>query len=89
MAACHGCFSPSLRLRICPGRHLAKDIIFLFVASVLHAFQVQPTVDDTGTPVKIQSEPTTGLFSYVLSFFVPLEAAYIKDAGTQTACPAS
>ena len=34
--------------RICPGRHLAKDMAFLLMASVLHVFDILPLLDENG-----------------------------------------
>jgi len=46
--------------RICPGRHLARDSLFIQVASVLHTFNITPAVDENGEPVEINYELTSG-----------------------------
>lgn len=42
-----------LYLRICPGRYLAQNSLWLFVASTLHAFHIEPILDEAGYPVDI------------------------------------
>ncbi|KAI0698594.1 cytochrome P450 [Cytidiella melzeri] len=43
--------------RICPGRHFAKDNAILTIASVLHVFDVLPSLDEDGKEL----DPTTQL----------------------------
>ncbi|KAI0340920.1 cytochrome P450 [Trametopsis cervina] len=50
--------------RICPGRHLALDTAFLMIASVLHTFNVLPSVDEHGNAMDPTPQPTTGFLSY-------------------------
>ncbi|KAJ3483939.1 hypothetical protein NLI96_g5970 [Meripilus lineatus] len=50
--------------RICPGRHLSNNALFLFIASVLHVFNIEPATDAAGNPVPIEASMTTGLVSY-------------------------
>ncbi|KAH9937830.1 CyP450 monooxygenase [Epithele typhae] len=37
--------------RICPGRNLGEAAVFVTIASVLHAFNVEPPLDESGRPV--------------------------------------
>ncbi|KAI0341735.1 cytochrome P450 [Trametopsis cervina] len=50
--------------RSCPGRHFALDTVFLTVASVLHAFNIEPCLDDNGEAMNTMPQATTGLISY-------------------------
>ncbi|KAI0085085.1 cytochrome P450 [Irpex rosettiformis] len=54
--------------RICPGRHFAKDTAFLVIASILHAFDVKPSVDENG----FELDPTPQLQGSIISFPSPL-----------------
>ncbi|EIW58876.1 CyP450 monooxygenase [Trametes versicolor FP-101664 SS1] len=47
--------------RVCPGRHLADASLFLACASILHAFNITPPLDENGHPVKLEAKVTTGL----------------------------
>ncbi|RXW18763.1 hypothetical protein EST38_g7088 [Candolleomyces aberdarensis] len=40
--------------RICPGRYLAMDMLYLAIASILSMFEILPPKDATGAPVKIE-----------------------------------
>lgn len=37
--------------RICPGMHLADATMFLYIASILHAFRIEKAVDEKGEPM--------------------------------------
>ncbi|KAI0698605.1 CyP450 monooxygenase [Cytidiella melzeri] len=50
--------------RVCPGRHFAKDNAFLTIASVLHVFDVLPSLDENGKERDPTPQMTTGLLSY-------------------------
>nr|BED43019.1 cytochrome P450 monooxygenase [Trametes versicolor] len=49
--------------RICPGRHFANDALFITVASVLHAFNIEPPLGPDGEPVQIA--PNINLDSFL------------------------
>lgn len=49
--------------RICPGRHLAQEMVFVAIASILHVFDITATLDEHGKPTKLSAEATTGLVS--------------------------
>nr|VWO99444.1 N/A [Ganoderma boninense] len=49
--------------RICPGRHLADAIMFIYITSILHAFDVTPPLDERGNPIRIEPRATTGISS--------------------------
>ncbi|KAI0340922.1 cytochrome P450 [Trametopsis cervina] len=50
--------------RICPGRYLALDTAFLMIATVLHTFNVLPSVDEHGNTMDPTPQPTVGFLSY-------------------------
>ncbi|KAI0373870.1 cytochrome P450 [Pilatotrama ljubarskyi] len=50
--------------RICAGRYLADDALFLTVASVLHVFNIGPPLDEHGQPIKVKHELKHGLLAY-------------------------
>ncbi|KAF9494670.1 cytochrome P450 [Pleurotus eryngii] len=49
--------------RVCPGRFLALDTIWIVIASVLAVYRISKTVDDDGNEVEPNVEYTSGLFS--------------------------
>ncbi|KAI0085089.1 cytochrome P450 [Irpex rosettiformis] len=53
---------------ICPGRHFAKDTAFLVIASILHTFDVKPSIDENGHEL----DPTPQLHGSMVSFPSPL-----------------
>lgn len=55
------CISTSIR--ICPGRHLGEGSLFLFIASVLHSFDIRSGKDEDGEPIEITDDVTTGLIA--------------------------
>ncbi|KAJ8475189.1 hypothetical protein ONZ51_g6728 [Trametes cubensis] len=54
--------------RICPGRHFAEASLFLMVASILHAFTIEPAVDEKGNTIKPEAKMTYGVISYPVPF---------------------
>ena len=52
-------------LRICPGRYLADATLFIYMASILHTFDITPPVDEHGVPIRIEPRASTGISSYV------------------------
>ncbi len=63
---------------ICPGRHLANDSLFLWMASILHVFNVELARDAEGRFVTTQPEPTTGFVSYVPIIAIETDSAYYQ-----------
>jgi hypothetical protein len=47
--------------RICPGRDMAYDSIWIAVASILAAFQILPALDSAGKEVVVDAEYTSGM----------------------------
>ncbi|KAI0651132.1 O-methylsterigmatocystin oxidoreductase [Trametes meyenii] len=54
--------------RICPGRHFADDALFIYIASVLHVFDIQAALDPRGQPIPVEVKMTSGFLSYVERF---------------------
>ena len=50
-------------LRICPGRHMSDNSLYAIVSSVLAVYDITPSLDDDGRPVKLMAEVTSGLLS--------------------------
>ncbi|TEB29676.1 cytochrome P450 [Coprinellus micaceus] len=40
--------------RICPGRHFAEDVLFVFAASIISSFEIGPPKDQEGNPVEVK-----------------------------------
>ncbi|KAH9937821.1 CyP450 monooxygenase [Epithele typhae] len=49
--------------RICPGRNLGEAAVFVTIASVLHAFNVEPPLDESGRPVVPKPKFATNFLS--------------------------
>ncbi|KDQ24423.1 hypothetical protein PLEOSDRAFT_1107353 [Pleurotus ostreatus PC15] len=49
--------------RICPGKHLAENSVFLFVASILAAFEISAETDLEGNPISLVAEFSSGVVS--------------------------
>ncbi|EIM91747.1 cytochrome P450 [Stereum hirsutum FP-91666 SS1] len=60
--------------RICPGRHLAEDSLFITAATMLSVFNILPCVDDHGNPLKKQVEYTGGTISHPKPFKCRIQA---------------
>jgi len=54
--------------RICPGRHLAENSLFIIVSSVLAAFNIAAPLDADGKPVELAGDVTVGFLSYPVPF---------------------
>lgn len=50
---------------VCPGRYLAADTLSLFLATLLHVFDISAGVDASGKPVELTSimESSRGLLA--------------------------
>ncbi|KAJ3567437.1 hypothetical protein NP233_g6374 [Leucocoprinus birnbaumii] len=42
--------------RICPGKHIAVSMLYITIASVLHLFDITPSLDHQGKPVEVKAE---------------------------------
>ncbi|TCD64487.1 hypothetical protein EIP91_004048 [Steccherinum ochraceum] len=49
--------------RICPGRHFSQNTLSIFIASVLHVFDITPGVDASGKLVVLTDEMEGGLIA--------------------------
>ncbi|THH28546.1 hypothetical protein EUX98_g5640 [Antrodiella citrinella] len=47
--------------RVCPGQYVATNSIAIFIASLLHSFDITPGVDASGKPVELTTEPIGNL----------------------------
>ncbi|KAH8704131.1 cytochrome P450 [Talaromyces proteolyticus] len=54
--------------RICPGRHLADESLFLTVSRLLASFNITKAVDEQGKEIEPEVKPTPGLISRPLEF---------------------
>jgi cytochrome P450 len=54
--------------RICPGRHVARNSLWIAVARLLWAFDVRPELTETGEPVAVDTKGTDGLVTKPLPF---------------------
>src|SRR5258705_13883380 len=61
-----GMSSSEHRCRMCPGRWLAKDAIWLIIASVLATYDIRKPVDERGVPIEPNVEYTSSTVRYVL-----------------------
>ena len=51
--------------RICPGRHLAEDSIFIVVASILKLYTISLAKDAEGNEIPVVARYTSGFISLV------------------------
>ncbi|TBU23726.1 cytochrome P450, partial [Dichomitus squalens] len=51
--------------RICPGRHLAENMLFTYISCVLHTYNITPPLDEHGQPIHIRPRGKSGLVSYL------------------------
>ncbi|KAI0712389.1 cytochrome P450 [Earliella scabrosa] len=51
--------------RECPGTFLADATVFLFIASILHTFDISPPLDDSGKPIHVELRGSDGLTSMI------------------------
>ncbi|SPQ22037.1 2c56e1fd-0217-475e-bcf4-aa66d9f5538c [Thermothielavioides terrestris] len=54
--------------RICPGRHVARNSLWIAIARVLWAFNVEPELSETGEAVAVDTKGTDGLVTKPLPF---------------------
>jgi hypothetical protein len=51
--------------RICPGRFLSQNSMFILIAHILTVFDIRPAVDEEGNEMKIKPRMTSGFISCV------------------------
>ncbi|KXN85011.1 O-methylsterigmatocystin oxidoreductase [Leucoagaricus sp. SymC.cos] len=39
--------------RVCPGAHIARSVLYITVASMLHLFDISPSCDEEGNPISV------------------------------------
>jgi cytochrome P450 len=54
--------------RSCPGVHLADTSLFLYIATILAAFDISKAVDDSGHVIEVNAHFTSGLVSHPAPF---------------------
>jgi len=52
--------------RICLGRFLAENSLFIFICHILTVYDIRPGLDDDGRELDIMPEMTSGLLSSIL-----------------------
>ena len=50
-------------LRICPGRHLADNLLYSIVSCLLAVYDIKPPVDGEGNPIKLEADFTSEFLS--------------------------
>jgi hypothetical protein len=56
--------------RVCPGRFVGENSVWLAIASFLAAFSLEPAIDATGAPIDPKLEVLPGFASYVGFHFI-------------------
>lgn len=54
--------------RICPGRYMARDAVWIAMVSILASFEITKAVDDEGKEIEPKDEFTSGIISYPVPF---------------------
>ncbi|KAM5535430.1 hypothetical protein V8D89_010952 [Ganoderma adspersum] len=54
--------------RVCPGRHFAIASIYIYVASILHVFNISPKQDTSGKQIEIERDMVSGVVTYPTKF---------------------
>lgn len=49
--------------RICPGRYMARDAVWIAMVSILASFEITKAVDDEGKEIEPKDEFTSGIIS--------------------------
>jgi cytochrome P450 len=55
--------------RICPGRHVAENALFVTIAQVLAVFDIGKVVGEDGIDVKLKVEFELGVVSHPVPFY--------------------
>ena len=66
--------------RICPGRHLADDNIYLTISRILATFNVTKALDKQGRPLEVEVGVTAGLISHPKPFPYSIKPRSAKHA---------
>ncbi|PFH47239.1 hypothetical protein AMATHDRAFT_6962 [Amanita thiersii Skay4041] len=53
--------------RVCIGKHLSSNSLFITIASVLAVYDILPPLDEDGSPIPLKAEVSSGLFSRPVS----------------------
>jgi len=72
--------------RICPGRYLSDNSLYLNVSCLLAVYDIKPPVDDRGNTIKLEPEFSTRLLTHPVPFKciikprTPAAEALIRDS---------
>lgn len=86
---CPGVTIPQLLLltlvgfRICPGRFLSMNSLFVNMACILHTFNIVPALDADGKPIRAELRSKPGMIWWV----VPISLSKACDESVVLACP--
>ena len=75
-------------LRACPGRHFAEATVFVVISAVLHAYKIEPPLDEHGNHVDLLNtvKMTSGVISLVFPLFSDLNLSSTDQSLTRTSC---
>jgi len=54
--------------RMCPGRHMSDNSLFIIMAMVLSVYNIEAPIDKQGNVIKLTADITSGLLSYPVPF---------------------
>ncbi|KAF9002580.1 cytochrome P450 [Cyathus striatus] len=54
--------------RICPGRYMSDNSLYIIIVTLLAAYDIKPPLDEGGNEVKLSHEVTSGILSYPVPF---------------------
>lgn len=66
--------------RVCPGRYLATESLYLTIARLLAAFTIEKAVDKNGKPIDVEFKHTPGLVSHPQKFAYSIKPRTEKHA---------
>ncbi|KAI0361666.1 cytochrome P450 [Trametes cingulata] len=72
--------------RACPGRHFAVASIYIYVASILHVFNITPKRDAHGNPVHIERDMISGVVTYPSKFECDIKPRSAEAEGLIQLC---
>ncbi|EIM84309.1 cytochrome P450 [Stereum hirsutum FP-91666 SS1] len=54
--------------RVCPGRHMARDSVWLAIASILATFNINKALDEKGEEIEVVDDHISGIVAYPVPF---------------------
>ncbi|KAG2004361.1 cytochrome P450 [Coprinopsis cinerea AmutBmut pab1-1] len=68
-ASCHPLSSAfGYGRRVCPGRFMAEQQLFITMATILNLFDISPGLDENGRPIPVEPKFSSGMISHPLPF---------------------